>query len=81
MTEAEFSEDAVRPEYALSVSSTRVNPISKEPELYLPPASRLRRLLASLSTVALFLAFVIAFVATVMIYKVRLTDFPFPTIM
>lgn len=66
----QISEEAVRPEFQIKVTSVRVNPITKEKELYIPFYQRSGRVLASAVTVVFFLCLVLAFVFGVIVYRV-----------
>ncbi len=60
----------LRPTYQVSVTETRLNPITQQEEPYLPKRVKVKRLVTSVVTVICFILSVVALLAGIMVYKV-----------
>lgn len=70
VSDEEFSEENLRPEYVLRVPDKKLNPVTLKMEPHLKGSTKLKRLAASLGTVLFFIFVVIGLLAGIMIYKV-----------
>jgi hypothetical protein len=70
VSEHEFGEEQVRPDYQLSVTHTKMNPVTKQIEPYLPSKTKTQRLVASFISVLFFIFVVIALLASIFVYRI-----------
>ncbi|XP_040579928.1 anoctamin-5 isoform X2 [Lepeophtheirus salmonis] len=65
--------ETIRPEFEASIKTTRINPVSKKHEPYLPPHSKAIRVAFTTSFIIFMLLLVLTTVFSIMIYRVTVT--------
>ena len=70
-------EEQTRPEFEAHVKTTRINPVTKKAEPYLPSFSKMYRVTFTMSIVLTMLMVVIVTVASIMLFKIVFTSTAF----
>jgi len=73
-------EEQTRPEYETTVKSTRMNPVTKTKEAYLPPWNKSSRVFLTYSLVLFMLCAVVAAVGAVIFYRIVILATIFQTV-
>lgn len=70
VTDVEFEEESIRPEYQAAVKTRRINPITGVEEPYLPTLDKLHRLFTSIATVMFMVCIVLSFLSGIIFYRI-----------